>query len=168
MRRRAQIAAALALAALCLAAPAALAVKPDEVLPDKALEARARALSAQLRCLVCQNESIDESDASFARDLRLMIRRELVAGWSDARIVDGLVHDYGQFILLRPRFEPATWALWGAPALVVAFAGLAVALRARRSAPASSTDEAPLGAAEEAELRRLIDGAAAPAGRELT
>jgi len=131
-----------------------LAFQPDEVLPDPALEARARALSAEMRCLVCQNQSIDDSDAPLARDLRLTIRERLKAGDTDDEIVRFMVARYGEFVLLRPRFEPATWALWGAP-FAVLLIGAAILLRRRRALSRASL-EPPLTPAEEAELQRLL------------
>src|SRR3954463_11503940 len=94
----------------------AIAVQPDEVLPDSALEARARTLSRELRCMVCQNQSIDDSDAPLARDLRLLVRERLTAGDSDAQVEDFLVARYGNFVLLKPPFEWHTALLWLTPA----------------------------------------------------
>jgi cytochrome c-type biogenesis protein CcmH len=129
---------ALALVALLvtLAAPAG-AVKPDEILADPALEARARALSQDLRCLVCRNENIDDSDAGLARDLRLLVRERLVAGDSDAEVMAFVTDRYGEFVLLKPPAEGANLILWLAgPALLLAGAGIALAaLRRRGSAP---------------------------------
>ncbi|TIU04312.1 MAG: cytochrome c-type biogenesis protein CcmH, partial [Mesorhizobium sp.] len=99
-------------------AGAAQAVKPDEVLPDPALEARARALSEGLRCMVCQNQSIDESDADLARDLRVLVRQRLVAGDTDQQVMDYIVSRYGEFVLLKPRFSLRNALLWGTPALL--------------------------------------------------
>ena len=131
-----------ALMALIVAVPA-FAVQPNEMLKDPALEARARALSAQLRCLVCQNESIDESDADLARDIRLLIRRRIVAGQSNAQIRDFLVSRYGDFILLKPPFELSTALLWlSAPlALLAGALGIWVAIRRRPPPPAPLTGE---------------------------
>lgn len=119
-------------ALLALAPIAAWAVQPDEVLPDPRLEARARALSAQLRCMVCQNESIDESHADLARDLRLIVRERLQAGDSDDQIRAFLVKRYGDFILLKPPLKPETWLLWSAPFLIL-LAGSLVILAAKRN-----------------------------------
>lgn len=125
---------ALLLAIMTLAALPALAVTPGEMLADPVLESRARALSAELRCLVCQNESIDASSAQFARDIRLVLRERLVAGDTDAEALDFLVARYGQFILLRPRFNATTALLWIAPpVLLIGGAVLAVAVMRRRS-----------------------------------
>ena len=133
----------LALLALVVAAPA-LAVQPSEMLSDPSLEARARALSAQMRCLVCQNESIDDSEATLAKDIRLLIRERIVKGESNETIRDFLVSRYGDFILLKPPFRPETLLLWlGAP-LTLALGGLAIVLALRRkpvATPALSVEE---------------------------
>jgi cytochrome c-type biogenesis protein CcmH len=117
------------------------ATNPDEILPDPALEQRARELSKQLRCLVCQNQSIDDSDAELARDLRRLVREQLVAGKSDTEIIGYVTARYGDFVLLKPPVKPATWGLWFGPALVlvIAAAGLVVYLRGRSGRP----DERP-------------------------
>src|SRR4029078_12667553 len=104
----------LLLALFVISAPAR-AVQPDRVLPDPALEARARTLSADLRCMVCQNQSIDDSDAALARDLRILLRERLTAGDSDGQVLDFLTARYGQFVVLKPRFNPHTLILWLAP-----------------------------------------------------
>ena len=111
---------------------AVLAVEPGEMLKDPVLEARARTLSEGLRCLVCQNESIDESHADLARDIRLLVRQRLVAGDTNEQVRDYLVERYGQFILLKPPFELQTLLLWGTPIIVLGAGGLALALAARR------------------------------------
>jgi cytochrome c-type biogenesis protein CcmH len=111
--------------------PSAQAVQPDEILPDPALETRARDLSRELRCMVCQNQSIDDSDAPLARDLRLLVRERLRAGDSDTQIRDFLVARYGDFVLLKPRFTARTALLWLLPFVVLA-AGAAVLLALRR------------------------------------
>jgi len=129
---------------LFLAPLMAKAVEPDEIMPDPKLEARARALSAELRCMVCQNESIDESHADLARDLRLLVRERLQAGDSDDQIRAFLVRRYGDFILLKPPFKLETWLLWGAPFLVL-LTGACIILVARRRqsfAPANLLSEA--------------------------
>jgi cytochrome c-type biogenesis protein CcmH/NrfF len=110
---------------------AALAVKPDEVLADPMLEARARALSEGLRCMVCQNQSIDESDADLARDLRILVRERLVAGDTDQQVMDYVVSRYGEFVLLKPRFNPRNALLWGTPVILLLAGGLFVLLAAR-------------------------------------
>jgi cytochrome c-type biogenesis protein CcmH len=140
------------LLATVLAAPA-LAVEPGEALKDPALEARARALSAELRCLVCQNQSIDDSQAPLAKDLRLLVRERLTAGDSDAQVMKFLVDRYGDFILLKPPLRTGTLLLWGAPVLVLGLGVLALALKARRRVAA---DGAALTAQERGELDRLL------------
>lgn len=156
MRRAALLAILLAglLAIACGARDAALAVEPGEMLADPALEARARTLSSELRCLVCQNESIDESNAQLAHDLRLLIREQLREGRSNQEIRDFLVARYGQFVLLKPRFEPETVLLWLGPFLVLATGALLIVLAVRRRAAFSSIG-APLSQSERAELQRL-------------
>ncbi len=121
---------------LCLLAAPLAAVQPDEVLEDAALETRARALSAELRCPVCRNESIDESNADIARDLRLLLRERLVAGDSDDEAMQFLVDRYGDYILLKPTIEGANIALWlGAPFMLLLAGGIAfVTIRARSTA----------------------------------
>lgn len=111
---------------------AALAVQPGEVLPDPALEARARALSAELRCMVCQNQSIDDSDADLARDLRVLVRERLSAGDSDGEVLDYIVSRYGEFVLLKPQVNIRNALLWGAPVLLLLVGG-GVMFAARRS-----------------------------------
>jgi len=121
------------LAALALPA---LAVTPDEILKDPALEARARHLSQELRCMVCQNQSIDDSDAPLAHDLRVLVRQRLEAGDSDKAVLDFIVARYGDFVLLKPPFQIDTLLLWGLPplALIAGIAALSVAARRRRAA----------------------------------
>ena len=145
------------------AAPPAVAVQPDEVLADAALEARARALSKELRCMVCQNQSIDDSDAPLARDLRILVRERLQAGDSDAQVIDFLVARYGEFVLLKPRFSPHTALLWLGPAtlLVIGAFGLFVLGRryqARARAERVIPGEAKLTPAEEARLAEILHG----------
>jgi cytochrome c-type biogenesis protein CcmH len=139
---------------LALLAAPALAVQPDEVLPDPALEARARVLSDGLRCPVCRNESIDESHAGVARDIRLFVRERLVAGDSDDQVLQAVVARYGEYVLLRPDASGVNLVLWiAAPTL--ALAGLAIAVlairRRERSAPAAALTEA-----EEARLNEIL------------
>ena len=110
----------------------ALAVNPDEVLADPLLEARARAISATLRCLVCQNESIDDSNADLAREIRLIVRERLVAGDTDEQVVQYLVDRYGEYVLLKPVFAPHTLVLWTAAPLVLMIGGIAIVIAARR------------------------------------
>jgi cytochrome c-type biogenesis protein CcmH len=118
-----------------LVGPAAHAVEPAERLADPALEARARALSQELRCLVCQNQSIDESNADLAHDLRVLLRQRLAAGDTDRQVLDYVVARYGVFVLLDPPFAPATYLLWLTPPVLVVGAGIFLALRARRRRP---------------------------------
>ena len=137
-----------------LAASSALAVEPDEILADAALEARARTLSAELRCLVCQNQSIDDSNAPLARDLRIIVRERLSAGDSDAEVLDFVVQRYGEFVLLRPRFRLGTLLLWFSVPMLLALAAWML-WRMRRSGAASAT--LPLSADEERRLAELLD-----------
>ena len=132
------------------------AVEPNEMLTDPVLEARARALSKELRCMVCQNESIDDSGAPLAHDLRVLVRERLKAGDSDAQIVDFLVARYGEFVLLKPRLSWHTAALWGLPpaALLLGIASLVVVIRRRRHTGAENS--ANLTPAEEARLSALL------------
>jgi len=139
---------------LSVASPA-LAVQPDEMLQDPALEVRARALSEGLRCLVCQNESIDESNAPLAKDLRLLVREKLKAGDSDKQIIDFIVSRYGEFVLLKPRFEPHTWLLWLATPLVL-FAALAAIIYGYRRRESVAEAPKPLTASEKRRLKRLV------------
>jgi cytochrome c-type biogenesis protein CcmH len=132
---------------LALLAPLpALAVQPDEMLPNPALETRARDISKHLRCLVCQNQSIDDSDADLARDLRIIVRERLTAGDSDAQVIAYVTARYGDFVLLKPPFEPATWILWLAPAAILSLGIIAIAVYLRRrpapgTAPGLNDDE---------------------------
>jgi len=136
---------------------AAHAVQPDEIMPDAAKEARARDLSRELRCMVCQNQSIDDSDAPLARDLRLLVRERITAGDSDTQVMDFLVARYGEFVLLKPRFEQRTWLLWLVPPLLLAGGGLALWIYARRRARAVDAVMA-LTPDEEARLTKLLSG----------
>jgi cytochrome c-type biogenesis protein CcmH len=133
-----------------------LAIQPDEVLSDPAMEARARALGKELRCLVCQNQSIDDSDADLARDLRVLLRQRLVAGDSDAQAKQFLVDRYGDYVLLNPPFKATTLVLWLGPAvlLVCALLGAVVFFRRRNAGAAPAGD--PLSEAEQKRLRRLL------------
>jgi cytochrome c-type biogenesis protein CcmH len=130
---------------LVLSLSPALALQPDEILKDPAMEQRARRISAGLRCLVCQNQSIDESDAPLAKDLRVLVRERLKAGDTDAEVRDFVVRRYGEFVLLRPSFGLLTLPLWLAPLIVIGFGafGLAVTLRRRprRRSPALTAEE---------------------------
>ena len=144
----------------------ARAVLPDEVMSDPAKEARARQLSQELRCMVCQNQSIDDSEAPLARDLRLLVRERIASGDSDAQVIDFLVARYGEFVLLRPRFERQTLLLWLVPPLVLFGGGLVLWLQARRRNTARSevpADDA-LTSEEQARLDLLmVDGPAVSA-----
>ncbi|WP_417667303.1 cytochrome c-type biogenesis protein [Roseibium sp.] len=144
----------------------AMAVAPDEILDDPALEERARNLSANLRCMVCQNQSIDDSDAPLAKDLRVLVRERLVAGDSDAEVIDYLVSRYGEFVLLKPRFAWHTIILWaaGPVALLAGLIGLFIALRRRREKDSSASIAAqPLSAAEQQRLDAILKEGAAGA-----
>jgi len=147
------------LVALVLAPQISRAVQPDEIMQDPRLEARARTLSQQLRCMVCQNQSIDDSDAPLARDLRLLVRERIARGDSDAQVIDFLVARYGPFVLLKPPFNPHTLLLWMLPPLALAGGTIALVLYARRRGsldPAVRQNEAaPLSVEEQAELARL-------------
>ena len=144
----------LVLVLALLLAPGALAVEPDEQLANPVLEARARDISAGLRCLVCQNQSIDDSNAPLARDLRILVRQRLVAGDSNGEVIDYIVARYGEFVLLKPPFNVSTLLLWLTPAIVLAAGGLAAWLRWRR---APKAEPAPLSGAEEEAFRRLVE-----------
>ncbi|OAP40718.1 cytochrome C [Sinorhizobium glycinis] len=140
---------------LCIASAAPVfAVNPDEVLADPALEARARAISAELRCMVCQNQSIDDSNAELAKDLRLLVRERLKNGDTDEAVIAYVVSRYGEFVLLKPRFEAKTLVLWGMPVvlLVLGAVTLVVAARRRRTRPAGS----PLSDDEKEKLDKLL------------
>ena len=141
---------------LSLAPLVAAAVQPDEILPDPALEARARAITAELRCVVCRSESIDESNAAIARDLRLLVRERLVAGDTDEEVRDFVVARYGEYVLLRP---PLTWrnaALWlSGPAILLLGGAIAFGF-IRRRASAAPQPPAPLSAEEQKRLAKLL------------
>jgi cytochrome c-type biogenesis protein CcmH len=143
----------LAILALLVAVSPAVALTPDEQLKDPALEARARVISAQLRCLVCQNQSIDDSEAPLAKDLRTLVREQLTAGKTDSQVLDFVVERYGQFVLLKPRFEPETLILWGTPFAVLLIAGIAMLLRRKR---ANVAPETPLSDDEKRALERAM------------
>jgi cytochrome c-type biogenesis protein CcmH len=149
------------LAAICfvaaLGASPARAVQPDEIMSDPGKEARARDLSRELRCMVCQNQSIDDSEAPLARDLRLLVRERIAAGDSDSQVMDFLVARYGEFVLLKPRFEPQTFLLWLVPPLVLVGGGLALWMQQRRRRQGEGQAASPaLTADEEARLRQLM------------
>lgn len=144
----------LALCLVALTAQPVFAVKPDEVLANPALEARARSLSEHLRCMVCQNQSIDESDAELARDLRVLVRERLVAGDTDDQVTDYIVSRYGEFVLLKPRFNLRNGLLWAAPVIFLLGGGffMLTSLRRRKagSQPEALTDE------EQAALNKIV------------
>ena len=148
-----------ALALALIGAPSAYAVQPDEIMADPAKEARARDLSRELRCMVCQNQSIDDSEAPLARDLRLLVRERIAAGDSDSQVIDFLVARYGEFVLLKPRLKSHTLLLWLLPPLALVGGGLGLWMHGRRrTKSAAAEDEAlfKLSADEEARLERLI------------
>ena len=149
----------LALVALAFAGGAALAVEPDEILPDATLEARAREISSGLRCLVCQNQSIDDSNAPLARDLRLLVRERLKAGDSDAQVMRFVEDRYGEFVLLKPRFSLHTALLWLGPPAVLLIGAFGLFVLARRHRPAAGPASAApttLTPAEEARLAEIL------------
>ncbi|THF93353.1 MAG: cytochrome c-type biogenesis protein CcmH [Sulfitobacter sp. SK025] len=147
----------LVLALMLLVTPA-WAVQPDEILSDPVLEQRARDLSKGLRCLVCRNESIDESNASLARDLRILLRERLVAGDSDTQAVGYIVDRYGEYVLLSPPATGSTWLLWGAGPLMLLLAGGASLLYVRGRAHAKTPDQTPLSAEEQTRLDKILNG----------
>jgi cytochrome c-type biogenesis protein CcmH len=171
MRMRLSVLSRLLLVAVLLAGAApSFAVQPDEILPDLKLETRARALSRELRCMVCQNQNIDDSDAPLARDLRILVRERLKAGDSDSQVIDFLVARYGEFVLLKPRFEWGTAPLWLAPLalLVIGAAALWAASRRRQAGSAPPETVAPLSEGERGRLAELtgVGSAAPPPPRE--
>jgi len=150
---------ALLVVVLTLAAsPGAHAVQPDEILPDAAMESRARALSKELRCMVCQNQSIDDSDAPLARDLRVLVRERLQAGDSDHEVIDFLVARYGEFVLLKPRFSSVTALLWLGPAAILLIGAFALFMAARRRTAAAAAEPAKFTPAEAARLSEILRG----------
>ena len=142
---------------LCLLAAPVLAVQPDEMLDDPALEARARDISAGLRCLVCRNESIDDSNATLARDLRLLVRERLLAGDSNEEVVDFIVDRYGEYVLLQPRVGGSNLVLWlaGPAMLLLGAGGAAIYIRRRGRAEEKVTPD--LTDAERHRLREILD-----------
>ena len=144
----------LAIVAVLASLSPAFALSPDELLKDPALEQRARAISADLRCLVCQNQSIDDSDAPLARDLRSLIREHLQKGESDAQIMDYVVERYGDFVLLKPRLTAQTLVLWGTPFVVLVIAAGMLLLRRRGQ---SAAPERPLSEAERQALKKALE-----------
>ncbi len=147
--------AAVALGAVLLASHAQ-AVLPDEQLADPKLEARARAIGGELRCVVCQNQTIDDSDADLARDLRIILRQRLVAGDSDRQAIAFIVQRYGTFVLLKPPFDGDTLVLWLGPLAILAAGGVGVALYLRRRGEAADA-AAPLSEAERARLGEILE-----------
>lgn len=130
-------------------------VQPDEVLDDPGLEARARVISRDLRCMVCQNQSIDDSDASLARDLRILVRERLVAGDSNKEVIDFVVARYGEFVLLKPQFSLQNLLLWGAPVLLLLAGGLVVFVRLRK--PVAQKTQHVLSEEEQKTLAKILD-----------
>jgi cytochrome c-type biogenesis protein CcmH len=146
----------LVLVATAAASPS-LAIKPSEILPDPALEARARTLSKEFRCLICQNQSIDDSEADLAGDLRRVVRERLIAGDSDAQVIRFVTERYGDFVLLRPPFKTTTYVLWLGPVILLAV-GIAIVwffMRRRREPPATA---APLSEDEKRRIEALASG----------
>jgi cytochrome c-type biogenesis protein CcmH len=152
MRRQIFLLTAIATA---VASFAAYAVQPDEILPDAALEARARKLDQELRCVVCQSQSLAESDAPLAKDMRVLLREKIAAGASDKEAIAFLVDRYGEYVLLKPRLQAGTILLWTLPGAAVAIGGALAFfyLRRRRSAPTA----AALSADEEAQLNKILE-----------
>ncbi|HET7804659.1 MAG TPA: cytochrome c-type biogenesis protein [Pseudolabrys sp.] len=152
MRRGAAIALALAI----ITSSSSLAVQPDEMLKDSKLEARARELSRELRCMVCQNQSIDESDAPLARDLRLLVRERLTKGDTDQQVLDFLVARYGEFVLLKPPLESKTIILWALPPVALLAGAIGLFLAGRRRRP-GQPEPATLSNEEQHKLSTLVD-----------
>ncbi len=152
MRRALQAACLAAMVALAAGVTQAWAVRPDEMLSDPALEARARALSRELRCLVCQNESIDDSSADLAHDLRVLVRDRIKKGDTDRQALAYIVARYGEFVLLKPRFDLRNAALWGTPVVLLLAGGLFMLFGARRRRDASR----PLSSEEKQELETIL------------
>ncbi|MET0222324.1 MAG: cytochrome c-type biogenesis protein [Tardiphaga sp.] len=151
-----RISAAFVAVSLLIAAHPSYAVQPDEIMPDAKQEARARDLSRELRCMVCQNQSIDDSEAPLARDLRLIVRERIATGDSDRQVLDFLVARYGEFVLLKPRFELRTWLLWLLTPLLLIGGGLALWWHNRRRGGPADHTPITLTADEEARIERLI------------
>ncbi len=152
-----------AMLALALLTPAvSWAVQPDEMLRDPVLEARARALSKELRCMVCQNESIDNSEAPLAHDLRVLVRERLKAGDTDQQVLDFLVARYGEFVLLKPPLSWHTVALWGLPPAALLIGGLIIVVDLRRRRRILPVAEEHLSSSEEARVAELLRDNGAP------
>jgi cytochrome c-type biogenesis protein CcmH len=145
---------ALALAACLALARPALAVLPGEILADPALEARARAISEKLRCLVCQNQSIDDSDADLAHDLRVLVRERIMAGDTDRQVIDYIVARYGEFVLLKPRFNVRNALLWSTPVVLILAGGAFILVASRRRRAAAT---AALSSEERSELEAILN-----------
>ena len=141
--------------ATLMGAGKAVAVQPDEMLADPTLEGRARGLSQQLRCMVCQNQSIDDSEAPLARDLRILVRERLKAGDDDRQVLDFLVARYGEFVLLKPRFEWQTAVLWLTPVVVLIGGVIVLVMMARRLLGGALLEQPRLSEAEEARVAEL-------------
>jgi cytochrome c-type biogenesis protein CcmH len=156
MRTIALIVGFLALLGALLLPHASLAVTPDEILKDPVLEQRARVLSQELRCMVCQNQSIDDSDAPLAKDLRMLVRERLVKGDSDRQVLDFLVSRYGSFVLLKPPLEISTLLLWGLPPLVL-LGGIVTLLAMARRRKAVMLEPAALSSEEQRRMRKLVE-----------
>jgi cytochrome c-type biogenesis protein CcmH len=160
-----QLLAGLVAVTVMMGLPAAYAVQPDEIMADPVKELRARDLSRELRCMVCQNQSIDDSEAPLARDLRLLVRERIAAGDSDAQVIDFLVARYGEFVLLKPRVNQHTLLLWLVPPLALLGGGFAMWRYSRRR-PKSGDDPdesvVRLTADEQARLERLMAAEPAP------
>jgi cytochrome c-type biogenesis protein CcmH len=160
-----QILACVFVVTVMMGSSGAYAVQPDEIMSDPAKESRARDLSRELRCMVCQNQSIDDSEAPLARDLRLLVRERIAAGDSNAQVIDFLVARYGEFVLLKPRLERHTLLLWLLPPLALAGGGLALWIHSRRRAKSATVEDQSLfklTADEEARLERLIAAEPSP------
>ena len=159
-----QIRTCVLIVTLLMGSSAAFAVQPDEIMSDPVKELRARNLSRELRCMVCQNQSIDDSDAPLARDLRLLVRERIAAGDSDTQVIDFLVARYGEFVLLKPRLERHTLLLWLMPPLALSGGGLALWIYGRRRSKNAARNRSPLKltAEEEARLQRLMADESAP------
>ncbi|WP_336232098.1 cytochrome c-type biogenesis protein [Thalassospira sp. CH_XMU1458] len=147
---------ALAILVPVIASNPAFAVNPDEMLSNPVLEERAREISKELRCLVCQNQSIDDSDAELARDLRVLVRERLVAGDDNEEVIDYIVARYGDYVLLNPPLKPETYILWASPAVLVVLALLAVFAFYRRKQREGSTASASLSKDEQERLDELL------------
>ena len=145
------------LALLAVISLPALAVEPDERLKNPVLEERARELSKHLRCLVCQNQSIDDSAAPLAKDLRVLVRERLVAGDSDGQVLDYLTQRYGSFVLLKPPMKPETWLLWFGPFVVLILGAAGLYMVARRRRTEAAPGAVPLSAEERARLEAVLN-----------